>query len=296
MKIICFDLGGTNFSQAVIEFKNRQPVFLEFQTNPRPKEAEMIKEVLKSYCQEQEQKYQTEKVAISTAKIVDPQRKTVSSAQAYYGQAVFKFSFLEQAGFEIKVENDGRCFGLGEYYFGKGQGAKSLLSLTVGTEIGGGFISQGKIWQGAHYSALEVSYLKDFSGNSWGKRASGKGIEFYYQKFSGKQKRAEEIFRQFYRQDKLAIKAIQKTGQNLSIGLASLINIFDPEKIVIGGGLSQQEDFIKKAIKQSWQYIFNQEADYQFEISELNRCANLLGAASLFLNFSQKNKLAVSVK
>jgi glucokinase len=181
------------------------------------------------------------------------------------------------------MENDGRCFGLGEYYFGKGQGADSLLSLTVGTGIGGGFIFQGKTWRGAHHSALEVSYLKDFrEGGNWEERASGRGIEYFYRKISGEKITAEEIFSRWHQQDSAAAEAVDRAADALSLGIASLVNIFDPEKIVIGGGLSQQEDFIQKAIKQSRLHLFNRTAQYQFATSNLNRRANLLGAGSLY--------------
>jgi predicted NBD/HSP70 family sugar kinase len=58
------------------------------------------------------------------------------------------------------------------------------------------------------------------------------------------------------------------------MGVASLINIFDPEKIVFGGGLSKQKDFMKKSIEIAKKNVFNKKGKYKFEISSLGRKVN----------------------
>ena len=77
-----------------------------------------------------------------------------------YGTYEFSFDFLENSDFEIKMENDGRCFAWGEYIFGKGAGVKNLLTLTLGTEVGGGFINENTCLNGFNNSAMEISHVK----------------------------------------------------------------------------------------------------------------------------------------
>lgn len=237
------------------------------------------------FCQYAHQKFRTKKVAISAAHLVNPREKIVRQGKNCYGAEIFSFQFLEKNGFSVQIENDGRCFALGEYYFGRGCKENNLLTVNLGTEIGGGFIIDGKNYQGTHDSALEISHI---SGNylgpwkDWGSLCAGKGIENSYRKETGKKLSAKEIFLKAKKHDKTAAEIINKASHILGIGVANLINILDPEIIIFGGSLSKEKNFIDEAVKVARKNTFNKYANYKFAISALGNKANLLGAALLY--------------
>jgi predicted NBD/HSP70 family sugar kinase len=284
-KYIVFDIGKTKILTAIIRISRKNYDFLEIAEIKNPRNPKKIQEVLIAFCQYAHNKFRTKKVAISAAHLVNPDEKIVRQGKNCYGAEIFSFQFLEKNGFSVRIENDGRCFALGEYYFGKGHHAKNILTVNLGTEIGGGFIVDGKNYQGTHNSALEISHTGgDYLGpwKDWGLLCAGKGIENSYRRATGKKLSAKEIFLKAKQHDKAATEIIDKASHILGIGVAGLVNILDPEIIIFGGSLAKDKSFINDAVKIARKNSFNKCANYKFAISALGNKANLLGAALLY--------------
>lgn len=156
----------------------------------------------------------------------------------------------------VFIENDANAAALGEQWLGAGRGARSMILITLGTGVGGGIVLDGKIWHGADGMAGEIGHITIIPEGrrcSCGNRgclemyASARGIVQSYREGLDKAsapsddpRRAytsEEIFRAAKDGDGLAIHIMKDMGRYLGIGVASLINIFNPEMIVIGGGV-----------------------------------------------------------
>jgi len=288
MKCICFDIGGTKILKAVADIKGDSYKFLNMEEDNNPRKPQKIKELLTDYCLRSQKIFQINRVGISTAKIVDPKNNLVRNARNCYGAEVFNFNFLKELGFVAKLENDGRCFALGEYHFGKYQKSRSSLTLTLGTGIGGGFTINNLSLQGTHNSALEVSHIwLSYKGkwSKWCELASGSGIEKSYFKLAKKKLTSQEIFNLSKKNNRFAQKAIKQAENFLGIGTANLVNILDPQVIIFGGGISEQKDFIKKSIEVAKKNVFNKKANYRFTVSSLKHKANLLGA---IMNLKQR--------
>ena len=291
MKIICLDIGGTKILKAVVKLRGQKFDFLEIEEEKNPKKEDKIKNIILTYCQKARKGYWTKKVAISTADIVDPIKKTVSTQRINFGTNLFDPKFLERQGFQVQIENDGRCFALGEYYFGKGRGKKSILALTLGTGIGGGFVMNGKNFRGAHSSALEVGRSKVFYASRWLQWewiAAGRGIEKSYFDMTRKKIPSEEIFEKASRGEKLAKAVLAQADEALGVGISNLLNILDPDAVVFGGGISKQGKFVRKAIEIAKKNAINKKANYKFAISTLGNKANLLGAVVNFQNSAKR--------
>lgn len=285
-KIIAFDIGKTKILMAVLKIRKGKFGFLEITERKNPCNPKKIEKIILEFCQTAQEKYWTKKVAVSAAHLVNPKRKIVSQGKACYGSEIFDFKFLEKEGFLVRVENDGRCFALGEYSFGKGRSAKNILTLSLGTEIGGGFILNGNNYCGSHNSSLEVSHISSSYFEPWTDWAgfcAGKGIENSFRRKTGKKISARNIFLEAKNGNPTAREIIRKAANILGAGIASLINILDPEIIIFGGSLSKEKKFINQAVKVARKNVFNKKANYKFAISTLGNRANLLGAASLFL-------------
>ncbi len=159
---------------------------------------------------------------------------------------------LEKAlGIPVVIENDANAAALGEQWRGAGRGISSMILLTLGTGVGGGIILDNKIWQGADGMAGEIGHMTlvpDGRPCTCGNvgclemYASARGIvQSYHEALgnqaSGRPVSSEQIYEAARSGDKTAIRVMEDMGRMLGIGIASLINIFNPELIVIGGGV-----------------------------------------------------------
>jgi glucokinase len=154
----------------------------------------------------------------------------------------------------VFLENDANAAALGEQWRGAGKGINSMIYLTLGTGVGGGIVHEGRIWQGADGMAGEVGHMTIFPDGrqcGCGNRgclemyASSRGIVMSYlealKEGRGGQDRRDitsaEVYRSARDGEPLATLVMQQMGRYLGIGIASLINIFNPEMVVIGGGV-----------------------------------------------------------
>jgi len=212
----------------------------------------------------------------------------------------------EELGKQAFLINDANAAAVGELYFGAGRGARNFIYITVSTGIGGGIIIDGKIYAGSTGTAGEVGHMViDDDGplcncgnrGCWETLASGtalarearhrikEGAATSILEYAGgdiKRVNAEVIHEAAKSGDKLANELIAQLAYYLGVGLANLINIFNPEVIIIGGGLSNIGDMLlkpafeeagRRAFKQSYQVV-------RFARAELGRNSGVLGAAA----------------
>lgn len=210
----------------------------------------------------------------------------------------------------VILENDANAAAVGEMWQGAGQGHRSLIAVTLGTGVGGGIILDGKLWRGVDGSAGEIGHIgvDPFGGVACTCGSSG-CLEVYASATAIvrmtreailrypnsllqniEDLTSEKIYQAGKKGDELAIEVFRQMGVYLGIGLASLINLLNPEIIVIGGGLSNGWDLFEKQMnKQIIERAFPVPAQ-SVTISPA-RCgdnAGLLGAG--WLAFSRLNE------
>ena len=173
----------------------------------------------------------------------------------------------------IFVENEANAAALGEYYFGVARGVENFIYLSAGIGLGGGIMIDGKLFRGKHGYAGEVGHMTvDPDGElcgcgkrgCWetkvGTRAVICGIRnilangtqsLIYDLVDGDINHiTTDIVVQAARSgDSVAVEALQNVGEYLGIGVVNLINIFNPELIVLGGALSLANEFLMPAIE-----------------------------------------------
>jgi glucokinase len=205
--------------------------------------------------------------------------------------------------------NDADAAALGEYHFGAAKGVDNFIYITLSTGIGGGIIIGGKIYTGAIGIAGEVGHMTiDDNGplcncgnrGCWETLASGtaltreakkrieKGARTYVLEYAGgdmEEVTPEAIHNAAQRGDGLAKELIARTGYYVGVGLANLINIFNPELIVIGGGLSNIGDMLlKPAFKVAGERAFKEAFQaVRFASAGLGGNSGVLGAAAFAL-------------
>jgi glucokinase len=162
----------------------------------------------------------------------------------------------------VFIENDANAAALGERWLGAGRDINSMILLTLGTGVGGGIVLNKQIWQGADGMAGEIGHMTLIPdgrlcgcGNTGCLEmyASARGIVQSYREAvnsSGIAMVAELSSEQIYQAardgEKVACKVMKDMGRMLGIGIANLINIFNPQMIVLGGG-----------VKDAWQLFIN---------------------------------------
>jgi len=176
----------------------------------------------------------------------------------------------EKLGKKTFLTNDANAAALGEFYFGAARGARNFIYITLSTGIGGGIVIDGKIYSGAIGAAGEVGHMTiDDDGpicncgnrGCWETLASGTALArearqrikegartsiLEYAEGDVEKVTAQVIHSAAEHGDSLARELIARTGYYVGVGLANLINIFNPELIVIGGGLSNIGDMLLK--------------------------------------------------
>ncbi len=200
----------------------------------------------------------------------------------------------------VTIENDANAAALGEQWRGAGKGIGSMILLTLGTGVGGGIVLNNQIWQGADGMAGELGHMTIIpDGRQCGcgntgcleMYASARGIvRSYRERKSHASAAAEEITSEHVYEaarggDADALAVMKDMGRMLGIGIANLINIFNPEMIVIGG-----------RVKDAWSLFINATLEEikrrSFEVpagrtrivpSQLGDDAGIVGAAAAAL-------------
>lgn len=209
----------------------------------------------------------------------------------------------ERFGLKVFLDNDANLAGLAEYRFGAGKGHRHVLYITVSTGIGTGVIIEDRLLQGYHGLGAEMGHMIvdpngplcscGFAGHLEA-FSSGPAIVKYAlgELESGARsslKRdvnlsAKEIAEAALLGDELAIRAYQRAGEYLGIGVASMIHSFDPSIIIFGGGVSQVGSLLFDSFHASLKKrVFHPRyfEDLIITTAQLGDDAGLLGARAL---------------
>lgn len=311
---IGIDLGGTSVKYALID---NEGVF-HFQ-GKLPSKADISAEAvigqLVTACKEtmasaQQLGVTIEGIGIGTPGIVDETNRIVlGGAENIKGWENLNLADRIEAETHLPVQmgNDANLMGLGETMYGAGQGARNVVFLTVGTGIGGAVVIDGKLFNGFANRGTELGHvpliangepcacgsigcLEHYASTSalvrrFNKRAAEAG-----RSFSGEEINGELIVRLYKEGDKLATECLNEHCDFLGHGIAGFINIFSPQRIVIGGGLSEAGDFyIQKVSERAHRYVMADCAvNTRIMAASLGNKAGSIGAASLVFSSNTK--------
>ena len=276
---IGIDVGGTNVKIALVNDKGNI-----IYSNSIPTHAEMgyeytinnMKEAIRVLLKETKITVkEIEGIGFGFPGQIDCQNGIVRLAPNIPGWVEIPVADIMEKEFKIpvKVDNDVRCAALGELNFGAGIGCKNLICITIGTGIGSGLIINGKLVRGASNAAGEIGHIKlDMTGGplcGCGDRgcleafASGPGIVAMAEEYikGGKSTKYRElanpditpyIVAEAAKQgDPVAKKIFAIAGEYIGIGLASVVNLLNPEKIIIGGGVAAAGEILINPISES---------------------------------------------
>jgi glucokinase len=298
--VFAVDLGGTHLRVALVDDSGKILQHRKQET-PKGESPDAILDALANAARE----WDCDRVVAASIMVpgaVDTDKAVVVQAPNLPSLINFplKAELEQRLGWPVFLENDANAAAVGEMWLGAARGCTDVVSVTLGTGVGGGVILKGKLWRGSHGSAGEIGHaaVDPFSGvkckcgntGCLEMFASATAIVRMARELGMKPTTAQEVYQAGRDGDELALSVFKRFGMYLGIGLANLINIIDPQIIVLTGGAVNGWDlFAAEMYSQVGERAFRATAQ-QVKIarSECGDNAGLLGAAKIALQDLQE--------
>jgi fructokinase len=209
----------------------------------------------------------------------------------------FHQDLAQTIGIPIKTENDANCFALSEAFDGAGQGHDVVAFFTIGTGLGGGLVVGGRLIGGAHGEAAEFGH----TGLPWpdaedlplipcfcGKNGctemyvSGTGLSKDYALRNGVTLTGLEIIRRARAGEDVAIAALTRLQLRFARVCGNLVNMIDPDIIVMGGGLAQLPELVEELSPIAMRYSFSGTAEPKIARAKHGDSSGARGASLLW--------------
>ena len=201
----------------------------------------------------------------------------------------FRQEMADRLGLPIGMDNDANAAAIAEWKAGAGRGTTDMLMLTLGTGVGGGLILGGKPYRGWFGAGAEIGHMvivHDGLPCRCGGRGhlesytSGKAADELAAEAFGPAADAHRLVRLAREGDPLATRILTGIGEHLGSGIASLVNIFNPELIVVGGGFAAAGDFLFEPAQAvaDREVLVSVRDSYRIARAELGTSAGMIGA------------------
>lgn len=317
MEQYCFgvDIGGTTVKMGLFRADGTLLDKWEIKTRKDEGGCHILPDVAKSLTEKQEEKSipkeQVLGIGVGVPGPVKADGTVETAVNLGWDHMDVQGVLAREAGLPAKVSNDANVAALGEAWMGGAKGCRDVVLVTLGTGVGGGIISDGKILVGAHGAGGEIGHmhlLDDFpqacACGNYGcleQVSSATGITYLASeavKNSGKSSvlreaplSAKAVFDGVKAGDELSIEIAETFGHYLGKGLAMIAAVTDPEVIVVGGGVSKAGPILFDFIEKNFQkYAFLSCRKTKFALAELGNDAGIYGAAKLALDAAVQNE------
>jgi glucokinase len=203
----------------------------------------------------------------------------------------------KKTGLEVRIDNDANLMCLAEFKLGSAKGAQNAVCLTLGTGVGGGLIIEGKLYRGSSYAAGEIGHMPiNFKGpacNCGGVACleayiGNHRIASVVKKVFKKDIPLEQLSRMAAKNDLRAVKIWEEVGAQLGLALVSVVNLLNPDRIVIGGGVANAGKVLFSKIEEViiTRAMVVQASKVKVFKAKLGNDAGMLGAAILVKEYS----------
>ena len=311
-KIVCgIDIGGTKINTGLLDSDGRVINNIKVPTKASEGPDAVISRIIKSV----EEVLKLSNVGLKSVSGIgigspgplDTEKGIIMNPSNLPGWDNVHITDIIENKFNIKttLDNDANAAALGEYLYGAGKGSKAFVYVTVSTGLGGGVVTNGKVYHGINSNAAEIGHsMINFNGprcncGNYGcleayasgtalarfaKEAVDNGQETIIKIIAGPDPiNAEHVFEAAKKKDKLAAELVDNEAFYLGIGIANILAFYNPEVIAIGGGVANAWDmFIDRMLdtakKRSLKPIFDA---CRMVKAELGSNVGLIGAAAL---------------
>jgi len=245
VKRLGIDIGGTKTLCVVVDDSGAEPCVVDerrVSTDPRGDAGEAIVELARSFAD-------IDSVGVGIAGLVSRDGTVVVTTHLPGVRDVPLRRQVEGAlGIPVAVDNDATCAAVAEWRVGAARGCRDALVVTLGTGIGGGAIVDGRVARGHNGYAAEFGHMVVERNGSrcpcgrrgcWEEYASGGGLSRLAGGIA-----SEQVIEGFVARDEASVRVVGEFADWVAIGLHNLVNIHDPELIVLGGGLGSLPEIV----------------------------------------------------
>jgi len=316
---IGIDIGATNTKFAIVDSKGRLKSKKSIRTTSYGNAIEfvaIISDIIYLFIREKKiRKKEIRGIGIGAPGAIDGKKGVIHYLTNIKGwKNVYLKKIIEsRLGISAYLDNDANVMALGEFIFGAGCGTKNMIGITLGSGVGGGLIINRNLYRGTNSAGGEVGHIP-ISLNSNKCPCGGRGcLEVYVgapyiikralKEIKGKKTLITKlvkgvpsnltpklIYKAAIKGDRIAKKILRETGIYLGIGLSGMINLLNPEMIVIGGGVANAGRFIFDAVRETVKKraMKLQAKTAKIVKAELGENAGVIGAAALAMERSGK--------
>jgi glucokinase len=288
-RTIGVDVGGTKIAAGVVDREGRIGPRLE-----RPTPTGSQEDLLAALDEMVEELRGEDVVAVGfglPSTIDQRSGRAISSVHIPLADLDFRERMRGRFSLPVGIDNDANAATLAEWQIGAGRGARYMVMLTLGTGVGGGLVLDGKMYRGAVGAAAELGHMVLMYGGEpcggtceghghFEQFASGRAADRAAREILGEAATARELVAAAREGNDAALEAMHEIGRRLGAGIGTLVNVFDPELVVLGGGFSSALDLLLEPARE----VVAQEAlppgrtSVRIVPAELGSEAGLIGA------------------
>ena len=273
--IIGIDLGGTNVRCGLV---NRNTVIdiRSKRINNQASVEEVMEDIFSLTSELMSPSVKA--IGIGVPSVVDLELGIVYDVQNIpsWKEVPLKKWMEERYRMPVIVNNDANCFALGEFYYGRGKGRRSMIGLTIGTGLGAGIIIHHKLYAGANCGAGEFGMV-DYLDKCYEYYACGQFFQNVYQTDG------EDVFERAKAGDAEAVRMYGEMGIHLGNAIKTILYTYDTDLIIVGGSVRKAFPYYAENMwKRIHTLVYPRSVEkLRIELSELENCG-ILGAAALY--------------
>lgn len=266
--VVGIDVGGTKIAACLMDEEGKMPGRATFPTLASEGPKAVIGRIKQSFFevlkQGQIEQNQVAALGIGMPGPLDTKKGIVKNTPNLPGWIDIPLLQIlkSEINLPMVLENDANAAALGENLYGAGKGIDNFVYITISTGIGGGVVLNGRLFKGQDGNAAEIGHMTiNFDGprcgcgnkGCWEAYASGTALARFarekiaageatkIKELAGEENiKAEHVFAAAKKGDKFALELIEKEGFYLGVGLANVVNAYNPKRIAIGGGLTHE--------------------------------------------------------
>ncbi len=301
MKVLGIDLGGTNVSMGVVNEEGKIVKKLTIETRVSDGFESVIQRISEASLKLIESIGGIDGVGVGSPGSIEHERGIVRFSPNFpdWIDVPLASELEKRIGVKVVVENDANAFVVGEKWFGSGKGYTDIIGITLGTGVGGGVISNGQLLRGSTGIGAELGHIVvepngyicgcgnhgclETIASATGISRLAKEWKERYPKSSLVDFSAKSVMKAAQAKDPLGLKVLERVSTALGIALGNLIHIFNPQLIVIGGGVSRAGEVLLSAVKRRTRENVMRSfwGTYEIVLSDLVDDAGIYGAASM---------------
>jgi fructokinase len=291
------DLGGTKIEFVALDSNGQELDRLRVAT-PRDDYDETVRAIKESVGRIETALARQGTVGVGIPGTISTITHTVKNANStWMNGRPFDRDLSQALGREVRCANDANCLAVSEATDGAGMGKRVVFAVVLGTGCGGGLAIHGRVHNGRNGVAGEWGHTtlpwmqpNEYPGpecycgyrgciETW---ISGTGLEADYERTTKEKLRGKEIIARCEGGEAAAVATLERYEDRLTRSLAQMINILDPDIIVLGGGVSQVPRLYRNVPQRLKEYVFGREADTPVVVAKHGDASGVRGAAWLW--------------